>query len=227
MLPEVSAPDSSRQERDHRRSARVAGHWSPEQYQQFLRNHTVAEYQGVLLCDLRRPAARASIEDWFVTNFRYPMTYNPQDSDRHFVPWTFFAIKLVEQYDERRFRRIQRYIDFIVNTECDSPANYSSVTRACKVDMRVFPYHERSPWYRILYAGILVHEATHGWIAARGIPYSEQYRLRIERLCHLEERRFLTKIDPWWAENAPRINEKWLKEYWRRWTRERRSERAP
>jgi tetratricopeptide (TPR) repeat protein len=46
------------------------------------------------------------------------------------------------------------------------------------------------------YASILIHEATHGVVSEKGIPYDESHRERIERLCHAEEVRFLKHDHP-------------------------------
>jgi len=49
-------------------------------------------------------------------------------------------------------------------------------------------------WLIGYYACVLVHEATHGVICSRGIPYSRELRSRIERLCVTEEQRFLIHL---------------------------------
>jgi hypothetical protein len=44
------------------------------------------------------------------------------------------------------------------------------------------------------YARRLVHEATHGELFARGIPYEGELRPRVERLCVREEQRFVLHL---------------------------------
>ena len=56
------------------------------------------------------------------------------------------------------------------------------------------------------YAATLVHEATHAAVEARGVSYTRQNCLRIERVCLLEERRFLDSHWPWavhWLPQEP------------------------
>jgi hypothetical protein len=50
-------------------------------------------------------------------------------------------------------------------------------------------------WYLYCYASTLVHEATHGAIYSGYVTYTKRNRLRIEKLCHTEERRFLQNLD--------------------------------
>ena len=51
-----------------------------------------------------------------------------------------------------------------------------------------------------MYAATLVHEATHGYIEAKGFRYIKPNRLRIERICRSEENRFLSRIDSEWGD---------------------------
>lgn len=44
------------------------------------------------------------------------------------------------------------------------------------------------------YASTPAHEATHGAVEARGICYTSELRLRIERLCVREQQRFITRL---------------------------------
>ena len=73
-------------------------------------------------------------------------------------------------------------------------AAYDYRTRTCRID-----YEEPEPtWNAELsvgwHAGNLVHEATHGVIAARGIPYEGILRERIERVCVEDQNRFFDRL---------------------------------
>ncbi len=105
------------------------------------------------------------------------------------------ALKLIKDLDPRRFRRIQRHIKWVVNVILPhGGARYSWSTRTCKIDFEKTvwqPYESDAPF---VCAADLVHEATHGELHARGIPYSPELRGRVERLCVRESQRFLTCI---------------------------------
>ncbi|MEI9997906.1 MAG: hypothetical protein WDO13_01405 [Verrucomicrobiota bacterium] len=51
-----------------------------------------------------------------------------------------------------------------------------------------------------MYASLLVHEATHGLLKEKRIPYDDENWQRVEELCSLEEYRFLRRVDEWWAD---------------------------
>lgn len=105
------------------------------------------------------------------------------------------ALHLIKDLDPRRFRRLQKYIKWIVNVMLPyGGAEYAYSMRTCKIDFEKTIWE---PWGKegtILCATTLVHEATHGAIRARGIPYSPQLRSKIERLCVREEQRFLRRV---------------------------------
>lgn len=44
------------------------------------------------------------------------------------------------------------------------------------------------------YAALMVHEATHGMLLARGFDYTERSRAQTERICIAEENRFLARL---------------------------------
>jgi hypothetical protein len=62
-----------------------------------------------------------------------------------------------------------------------------------------------SPPFEVIdYAASLIHEATHGLLEARRIAYTRRSCLRIERLCLLEERRFIARHWPWNSDWLPK-----------------------
>lgn len=164
----------------------------------YLQN-TVAIYEGIRFCDF---------------------SIYKRDTD-DFVESTKKALDLIKESDSRRFHRIQRFIAYVANRELVSGGNYKGSLRVCNVDFSFFKVRENFEWYLLQYAGLLVHESTHGLIAARRIPYNKQTRARIEMLCLKEEKRFFTRISsPWKVEDlAGPYNEHWLKEYWGFWSR--------
>jgi hypothetical protein len=165
------------------------------------RDNTITTYEGISLCNLS----------------------NQKSNELEFIDSTKKALDLVLQNDLRRFRRIQRFISYIVNRELISGGNYDERLRACNVDFTFFKVREDFEWYLLQYAGLLVHESTHGLIAVHGIPYNRKTRMRIERLSKEEEKRFFMKISsPWNVDDFFREDdERWLKQYWGFWSRMR------
>ncbi|MCB8932531.1 MAG: hypothetical protein M9921_07065 [Fimbriimonadaceae bacterium] len=120
-----------------------------------------------------------------------------------FVFWTKLALDLVESADPRRMARIQRELDYIVDTELSSLASYTA-GRICNVDFTKFEVARQPEWLLPMYASSIIHEATHGTLYARGLPYTKRNRLRIERICRAEENRFLSQVSTRWGENLRR-----------------------
>ena len=105
------------------------------------------------------------------------------------------ALQLIKELDPRRFRRIRRYITWIVNVMLPhGGARYAHSMRTCKIDFEKSALEPYGKHASVLCASTLVHEATHGVIRARNIPYSAELRSRIEQLCVREEERFLSKV---------------------------------
>jgi hypothetical protein len=126
--------------------------------------------------------------------------------DLAFSDCTKEALEMIELYDPRRFRRLQREVRTITNIEGNSIAAYRRTRRECEVnfswlceasDEGIHPERRGTDsykWYLGYYAAVLVHEATHGQVHSFGIPYIRETRVRIERLCHTEEMRFAAKL---------------------------------
>ena len=128
-----------------------------------------------------------------------------RDLDQPFVQATRDALKLVERYDSRRLRVIEREFDLIVNQPLASSAAYERSTRQCKVNFTRYwtdenrqlctdPQTEHYEWYLARYASMLIHEATHGRLYSSYFPYNKKTRTQIERICVSEQRRFLARL---------------------------------
>jgi hypothetical protein len=148
-----------------------------------LRELTKATHRGIRLCDIN---------------------HNDTD-DSAFISRSREALDMIEAKDPRRFRRVQQEICYIVNKELNACGEYHRSTRACFVDFGRYRFDEHPDWYLCLYAGTLVHEATHGLLYSKGFLYTPENREQIERICHAEESRFLTLAKPEWR--AQLINE--------------------
>ena len=156
-------------------------------------------YDGIKLCDV---SVRRS---------------QSEQHCRHLVA----ALDLIKQGVPRHFRRIQRYCDYISN--CPLAGNalgcYNRALRVCCIDMTKLDFESNEEREILYLCSVLVHEATHGRIHAHSIRYTKENRLRIERLCHHEEVRFLKAVgaplgfgefddSPWqqeWAKKWPQI----------------------
>jgi len=135
------------------------------------RHHEVGQFDGIRLADLRGSG----------DSFRQMLGH---------------ALEMVEEHDPRRYARIKRFIHWIVNhiNAKGSHATYDFSIRTCYLEFcDDFPSLSRDT-LAALYAGILVHESTHGLIAARGIEYCADDRVRIERLCVKEQNRFASRL---------------------------------
>jgi tetratricopeptide (TPR) repeat protein len=128
-----------------------------------------------------------------------------QPSKDRFLDLTRQAMALIKSLDPRRYRRVCRCLRYIANTVLLSRGQYGRTLRICRVD---FSRHFNSPYSQRNvrdYAGVLIHEATHGLLFDRGVPYNRQTRERVERLCHLEAYRFARRFEPGYADLFPGI----------------------
>jgi hypothetical protein len=121
---------------------------------------------------------------------------NPSD-DETFTHVVLSALALIERHDPRRRSRIDREISFIVNRELVSWGLYSQEGRICSIDFGRHPLNpeeEHYHWHLARFACLLIHESTHAYLHSKNIPYTRRTRLRIERICHREERRFAARL---------------------------------
>ena len=127
-----------------------------------------------------------------------------RDLDVPFSQATRDALEMIQHYDPRRFRVIEREVRLIVNQSLASGASYDRSIRQCKIDFARYwvdadgsfwdPKAEGYEWYLARYASTLVHEATHGRLDSLHFAYTKDTRLRIERICVSEQRRFLAHL---------------------------------
>lgn len=113
---------------------------------------------------------------------------------RHMVE----TLRLIRSVDPRRFRRLQREIAVINDAPSLSTGSYGRPDRRCQIDFARYDteWREQYPeWSQWVYATMLVHEATHGAVYSRHVHYTRKTRVRIERLCCMEARRFATQAD--------------------------------
>lgn len=121
----------------------------------------------------------------------------------HFLATTKRALVYLRAHDPRRFRRAMTYLKGIINVsghkkKPKSIAFYDRISRSCSIDYVQFLPDDHSSEVLNLTAKflacILVHEATHGYLHARGFAYTPEDREQHERICHTEEMRFAKKL---------------------------------
>src|SRR5437773_1601458 len=108
------------------------------------------------------------------------------------------ALDLVASKDPRRYRRICKNLRFNVHKELGTAAgSYRRRTRTCFVDFGRFLERERTKKQTCFQlAATIIHEATHAEIFRKGIADTSENRLRMERICSVEETRFAGRVSP-------------------------------
>jgi hypothetical protein len=141
--------------------------WPYEQW--FLRTRAVGNVEGIALVDY--PRNTPFFREIFAT-----------------------ALQILQQRDPRQHRRVLRYGRSIINFPIGySGAGYIQHLKAYTTSLQPLP-DAAVRKEAILQASMLVHEATHGLLYARKIPYHPDTRERIEQLCSTEEHRFLSRV---------------------------------
>ncbi|MBW3625751.1 MAG: hypothetical protein KY468_20340 [Armatimonadetes bacterium] len=160
------------------------------------RDSVIDSFDGILLCDMR-----------------------VQKEPDEFAASVKDALFRIRRFDPRRYRRIQRHVRYVSNEELVSGGAYVSRVQACLIDFSRYRFDIKESGYGFWLECLLIHEATHGALHARGIPYTKASRLRVERLCRAEERRYLKRAYPWTDLGAyVELDEEWLKQYWGFWS---------
>ena len=115
------------------------------------------------------------------------------------------ALKKLQNYDPRRFARVQREVKFVYGcylnraskirlSRSGCMAIYRRICKIIMMDRDVLNLSANPEVVLKAYGCALVHEATHGLLYSRHIPYTYRTRDRIETLCLLEEARFANMI---------------------------------
>jgi tetratricopeptide (TPR) repeat protein len=137
-----------------------------------------------------------------------------QQNCDNFLNLTRQAMALVQSLDSRRYRRVCRHFEYIVNMELISGGNFARRLKICHVDYSKFTTAD-SLWNLRQYAQLLVHEATHGLLFEKGILYDKEKRERVERLCRLEEYRFALHFESGYADvGVQPFDSEWYEMYW-------------
>ena len=140
------------------------------------RKTVAAEYKGIKIC-------HSAFHLWCNDEFTASMER---------------ALRLIDETDPLRFARIQRFIRYVrpISLPGDIAAEYVRSSRLCRVDWKKVPSPTDPSFTVLASAVVLVHESTHGLLFSRGVRHSSARRLLIERVCVLEEVRFLSRVNP-------------------------------
>jgi len=125
------------------------------------------------------------------------------------------ALQLIKQLDARRFQRIQRHVHWIVNIPLPrGGGQYHYPTRTCRLDIEDEIPEPDPDYAAAATASLLIHEATHGVLDARGIGYSIQLRSRVERCCVREQNRFLARLSGSRPDIAKSLHREFTESHW-------------
>ena len=116
-----------------------------------------------------------------------------------FVRTTVACLDLISSSSPMHFRRLQRHVAFVADSALSGFAMYLPHSRAVKMDFAKYWRAGHEDLSLRLYAMTLVHEATHGCLCARFIPYTKRTRSRVERICRSEANRFLRHLGSEWS----------------------------
>lgn len=104
------------------------------------------------------------------------------------------ALELIRDQDPRRFARVKSQTRWLVDKPL--PSGFGSGAYQHRIKATNLDFEFRSTvgdelFHAAHFAGVIVHEATHGVIRDRNISTSPENRVQVERICRAEENRFL------------------------------------
>lgn len=124
----------------------------------------------------------------------YDITLQTRNTDV-FFEFTKKALILIQKLDSRRYQRIEKQIRRIINIHLLAFAEYRAIDKSCNVDFRRYAECNDPELGLRAYACTLVHEATHGVLESRCIPYTRRTKPLIECICIKESLRFARKFE--------------------------------
>lgn len=125
------------------------------------------------------------------------------DSRALFRETMLAARRLIQERDSRRLERVKRHLKWITNAVSNTTgASYEHAIQTCNLELQDL---RDVSWdvHVAFHACLIIHEATHGTVEARGISYNEKNRGRIERLCTTEQNRFAARLSAFDPDRYP------------------------
>ena len=119
------------------------------------------------------------------------------DSHHDFVRIITRSLQLIRHFDPRRYERVVKYTQWLVDDALYGGAytsEYNERTKSIQIDFEYDDSKGGMYLHAAHYAGSIVYLATHGRIHARGIRSNSSSRLRKARICQAEKNRFLERI---------------------------------
>jgi len=110
--------------------------------------------------------------------------YNYSDSD-NFMKITKQALDLIQNYDQRRYKRIEENLKTIAYIK-KGVTYYDPYVKTCFV--------HNLPEYTSYLAATIVHEATHAYLFNKYFPYSKRIKMVHEKIATQEHNRFMKKM---------------------------------
>lgn len=108
------------------------------------------------------------------------------------------AFTIIQQHTPKLYKRVEKFIPNILVFGVHPPyfATYIADLALCDVSRDYALADSTSPE---ALATTIVHEGTHGYLESRGVVYSEEKRVQIERIC--------VKAELWLATKIPQADE--------------------
>ncbi|MDA7882029.1 hypothetical protein N9A94_06950 [Akkermansiaceae bacterium] len=119
------------------------------------------------------------------------------DSHHDFIRIIKRSIELIRHFDRRRYERVIRYTDWLVDDALYGGAytsEYKQRTKSIQIDFEYDNSKGGMYVHAAYYAGTIVYLATHGKMHALGIRSKASNRLRKARICQAEMNRFLERM---------------------------------
>ncbi|MEN8251805.1 MAG: hypothetical protein ABFS32_22990 [Bacteroidota bacterium] len=129
--------------------------------------------------------------------------------NNEFYDFTVATLDFIKKTDARRFKRILKEIDWLVNTRRikRNCGEYRHKMKLCSVNREIKEEYSKDDV--VYFSTVLIHEATHGYLCSRKVEHTKERRASIERICVAEENRFLRKV----AISYPKIAEQYYYEF--------------
>jgi hypothetical protein len=120
-----------------------------------------------------------------------------RDNTEDFLRVITRSLELIRDHDARRFRRVVKQVASLANTPLAGgaySATYLHRIKVARIDFELSDTIGDELFHVAYFAGVIVHEATHGVIRDHGIDTTPENRIQVEHLCRAEENRFINRL---------------------------------